>query len=124
MEVQRDQLKEVEEAQQRRIQQNQSAYNDRMDQMSKENDLANKEREIVEQQFVNLKTLHEKLTSDMEMLMNDRESQRKENRSLRKEVSEGQQFIDKLQKEKVPYYILFFRLPCFSAICRRSWINN
>ena len=86
-----------------------------MDQMSKENDLANKEREIVEQQFVNLKTLHEKLTTDMEMLMNDRESQRKENRSLRKEVSEGQQFIDKLQKEKVSILVYLMTLICFSA---------
>ena len=101
IQIQRDQLKDVEEAHQRRIQQDQAVYNDRMDQMASKNDLAIKEREIIEQQFVNLKAVHDKLTSDMEMLMNDRESQRNENRCLRKEISEGQQFIDKLQKEKV-----------------------
>lgn len=101
IQIQRDQLKDVEEAHQRRIQQDQSVYNDRMDQMASKNDLAIREREIVEQQFVNLRAVHDKLTSDMEMLMNDRESQRNENRCLRREISEGQQFIDKLQKEKV-----------------------
>ena len=96
-------MKDVEEAHQRRIQQDQAVYNDRMDQLTKEKDLANKNAEIVETQFANLKTLHDKLTSDMEMLMKDRESQRKENRTLRTEISSGQAFIDKLQKEKVPH---------------------
>ena len=101
VQIQRDQLQDVEEAHQRRIQHDQAVYNDRMDQLTKEKDLANKGCEIVETQFANLKTLHEKLTSDMEMLMKDRESQRKENRTLRTEISSGQAFIDKLQKEKV-----------------------
>ena len=55
------------------------------------------------EQYINLKTIHDKLSADMETLMNDWEAMRRETRSLRKEVTEAQ-FVDRLQREKVFRY--------------------